>query len=174
MNNMQPSISMQIPTTIWSTSLVRVKGDFPRGYGNYISLYDESKKEEYLVVNLSYEDLKDAIRLGIVGDTIEADVYDFDGQKVAFITDIRLPEKARSPRWWYSYRGLAKEAIFRKELNIYTDECLCKNPQVKYSYMCNTRISYPTEKKPFTTLFYQCSCGNEETQQIPKKNEDVS
>lgn len=169
MQNTIPSISMQIPTAIGSTSLVGVSGEYPRGFGNYISLYDKNSKEEYFVVNLSYEDLEDAIKLGIVGDTIEADIYECEGEKVAFITDTRLPEKARSPRWWYSYRSYAKEAILRKEFNIYTDECLCKNLQTKYSFISNTSITYPSQEKPFKTLVYKCSCGYQETQEIPCK-----
>lgn len=156
MNDIVVPVKMQIPADIISTSLVRCYEEFPRGAGNYISIGDDN--HEYEVVNLSYEDLKDAKKLGLVGDFIEADVY---GSNVAFITDERLPQKALTPRWWYSNRNRFKESILRKELNEYSDECLCKNSKLKFKFM-NLCSSKKLSDGQWESE-YKCSCGYKET-----------
>lgn len=97
---MQTPVKTKVPTKILSWSCVGFSGEFPRGYGNYITTIND-QKERFAIVNLSYEDLEDAIKLGLVGDEIEADVYTVLNVSdepfgrinfVAFITDPRLPQ----------------------------------------------------------------------------------
>ncbi len=123
-------VSGQIPVSICSASLVGVGGTYPRGHGNYISTRCNKTGTIYSIVNLSYEDLTDAIRLGVItDDTIEADIYDAgDKLKVAFVTDKRLPAKCLEPEWWYNERSQFRSAITRKKYNISEDICLCEHP----------------------------------------------
>lgn len=154
-------VSMKISTKISSFSCVGVKGDFPRGFGNYIGLKSPNKKKNHpfldsiSVINLSYEDLEDAIKLGLVGKTIEADVYTTEnGKLVAFVTDTRLPEKARSPRWWYENRFQFAESVIRKEFGLMDDSiCVCESGNEKAENAIFT-MTYSSNKEKK----YVCMC----------------
>ena len=71
---MNTPIKMNIPTSIGSCSTISVYEVFPRGHGNYITTIN-SEGEKFAIVNLSCEDLEDAINLGLIDDKMEADVY---------------------------------------------------------------------------------------------------
>lgn len=121
----------------YSTSCVGVMSEFPRGHGNYMSVVDREKNIEYEIVNLSREDLTDAVERGIIDtDTILADVYgsfetkDWDGNtiitKVAFIVDERFPEICLRPEWWYDHRNKFRIEILRKKYKVPDGVCLCE------------------------------------------------
>lgn len=135
---MKSPIKMNIPTNIASWSCIGVNGEFPRGYGNYITTFNK-EKEKFAIVNLSYEDLEDAIKLGLIGDEMEADVYLVSEENysehekvryVAFITDKRFPEKCLTPEWWYNGAGNFDVEILKKKYNILDTECLCENKEL--------------------------------------------
>ncbi len=132
---MNTSIKMNIPTSIGSCSCIGVNTVFPRGHGNYISTIN-SDGERFEIVNLSYEDLEDAINLGLVDKEMEADVYkvideeyteDEEVRYVAFVTDKRFPEKCLTPEWFYNNRNYFAVEILRKKYNIKNDVCLCED-----------------------------------------------
>lgn len=130
--------SEQIPVQICSASCVGYINDiFPRGYGNYISTYDSNTETLYEIVNLSYEDLEDAISQGIIDtNTIEANVYgSYESTswknkpitiKVAFITDSRFPEVCLTPEWWYGERNKFRVEILRHKYQVPDGVCLCQ------------------------------------------------
>lgn len=143
----------QIPTYISSSSLIGVNSEFPRGHGNYISTYDSKSRTQYQIVNLSYEDLVDAIYKGIIDTTtIEAEVYedleskDFNcnqiTEKVAFIIDKRFPQQCLIPEWWYGYRSKFKVDILRKKYNVPDGVCLCEFEDSKKSGIFYSHMSY--------------------------------
>ena len=126
---------MNIPTSVCSCSCIGVNTVFPRGHGNYITTIN-SDGERFEIVNLSYEDLEDAINLGLVDKEIEADVYqvvdeecieDEEARYVAFVTDKRLPKKCLTPEWFYNDRNYFAVEILRKKYNIKNDACLCED-----------------------------------------------
>lgn len=115
-----------IPTQIYSSSCVGISGTFPRGHGNYIST--RNSKERFIIVNLSSEDLIDAIEMGLVNSTMEADVYptqQFD-EFVAYITDERLPSKAKEPLHWYNVPKECQVPIIRKRFSVPDSMCICE------------------------------------------------
>ena len=88
----------------FSKTLLGVPAKFPRGYGNTLYLYNEDETIEYYVDNLSYDDLVDAIELGIISKTIEVETrpksepeivwgYEtkYETYKYATVIDKRLP-----------------------------------------------------------------------------------
>lgn len=137
---------MLIPTRILSSSLVGVRGTFPRGWGNYITVGDRIKY--YSVVNLCYEDLKDAIALGIIGDTMEADVYGDGGDDfVAYVTDSRFPPKCLEPMWWYNTRNIYRKEILTKKYGS-REKCLCQYDDSKDDAVDFTAYTYePTRSR---------------------------
>lgn len=147
---MQTPVKTKVPTKFLSWSCVGVNGEFPRGYGNYITTIND-KKERFAIVNLSYEDLEDAIKLGLVGDEIEADVYtvlDVSDEPfgrinfVAFITDPRLPQKCLEPEYWYNSASLFDVEILKKKYNIPENECLCENQSLRKHTVFWSAYSY--------------------------------
>jgi len=135
---MNTSIKMNIPTSIGSCSTISVYEVFPRGHGNYITTIN-SEGEKFAIVNLSCEDLEDAINLGLIDDEMEADVYLVAEENysehekiryVAFITDKRLPEKCLTPEWWYHGAHNFSTEILKKKYNILDTECLCENKEL--------------------------------------------
>lgn len=132
---MQTPVKTKVPTKILSWSCVGFTGEFPRGYGNYITTVND-QKERFAIVNLSHEDLEDAIKLGLIGDDMEADVYAVPNVSnepferinfVAFITDPRLPEKCLAPEHWYNSASLFDVEILKKKYSIPKSQCLCEN-----------------------------------------------
>ncbi|SOK58744.1 hypothetical protein [Yersinia phage fHe-Yen9-04] len=115
-----------ISTSISFSSLVGISGEFPRGRGNYISTRNDSTGENFSIINLSYEDLEDAKKLGIIGDTMQAEVYGEGTDKVAFIIDERFPTICLTPEWWYGSRHQYKIQILRRKYGVPDGVCLCE------------------------------------------------
>lgn len=117
-----------IPTGILSTSLVGIQGTYPRGRGNYTTT--GSATIVYVIVNVSGEDLKDAIRQQDIGKTMKAVVYQTaeSAVKVAFVTDERLPVKARSFRCWRHVPDNIAVHILRTLYNTPDRVCICEDP----------------------------------------------
>lgn len=120
-----------IPTAILSTSLVGVYGTYPRGRGNYISTGNIS--DAFIIVNVSGEDLEDAVEKQDVGETMKATVYQTSepSVKVAFVTDVRLPAKARSCRHWRQVPDNIAVHILRTLNRIPDGVCICEDPLTK-------------------------------------------
>ncbi|AMM44040.1 hypothetical protein FDG95_gp502 [Pectobacterium phage vB_PcaM_CBB] len=132
----------QIPVSIGSSSLVGVSSEFPRGHGNYISTFKRSNvATTYEIVNLSYEDLVDAIHKGIIDtNTMEAEVYHIsETMKVAFVIDKRFPPICLTPEWFYGNRSKVKVDIVRRKYNVPELVCSCeyedsRNAAIMYNY----------------------------------------
>lgn len=119
----------QIPVQVGITSLVGVTTQFPRGNGNYVSTWDQKTQTTYEIVNLSCEDLEDAIRLGMINtSTMLAEVYDTDNEnvKVAYVIDERFPKICLTPEWFYNSRHSKKVPILRRKYNVPEGACLCE------------------------------------------------
>lgn len=118
---------MMIPTKMFTSSCVGVSGEFPRGHGNYISVHNS--KHRFVIVNVSGEDLIDAISLGLINQTMEADVYPTgrDDEFIAFVTDSRLPNKAKDALHFYGVPKNCKVAIIRKKFNTRDGYCVCES-----------------------------------------------
>ena len=144
----------KIPVQVSSVSCVGYMNSvFPRGYGNYISTYNNNTSTLYQIVNLSYEDLNDAINNGIIDtDTIEANVYgsfestDWNNNpitiKVAYITDSRFPEICLIPEWWYDKRNVFRNEILRKKYQVPEGVCLCEFEDSQKSAIFYSSMSY--------------------------------
>ncbi|AMM44039.1 hypothetical protein FDG95_gp503 [Pectobacterium phage vB_PcaM_CBB] len=52
-------------------TLVGIPAPFPRGYGNVLFLYSPDGTTRYYVENLSYEDLRDALKLNLIDENIK-------------------------------------------------------------------------------------------------------
>ncbi|QOI71948.1 hypothetical protein pEaSNUABM47_00493 [Erwinia phage pEa_SNUABM_47] len=115
-----------IPTCISMASLVGISGEFPRGRGNYISTRNYHTGENFSIINLSYEDLDDAKSLGLIGDTMQAEVYGEGTDKVAFIIDERFPPICLTPEWWYGSRHHFKIPVLRRKFGVPDGVCLCE------------------------------------------------
>ena len=132
----------QIPVSIGSSSLVGVTSEFPRGHGNYISTFQRGNIPiTYEIVNLSYEDLEDAIGNGIIDtNTMEAEVYHIsDTMKVAFVIDKRFPPICLTPEWFYGNRSKVKVDIVRRKYDVPNLVCACefqdsRNSAIQYNY----------------------------------------
>lgn len=150
------SIEM-ISTNINMSSLVCIYSVFPRGNGNYISTIDENGIT-YHIVNLSYEDLEDAKKLGIVDTTMKAQVYGDGINKVAFIVDERFPEICLSPEWWYDHRHKFRVEILRNKYQVPDGVCMCEFEDSNTSAIFIGSISHSikgyTEYKGFC---YECN-----------------
>lgn len=83
-----------------------IPNPFPRGYGNGLFLYSEDGSTQYRVENLSYEDLVDAIELGIIDSNLQVKStiicapqirwgYEpiFETYKSVIVVDPRLPDE---------------------------------------------------------------------------------
>jgi hypothetical protein len=127
---MSESTVEMIPTQAWGVSSVGVTSEYPRGSGNYMSVKSGSGQPKYDIVNLSYEDMEDAKRLGIIGDDMQADVYYVnENARVAFVTDPRLPAKCLKPEWFYENRNKFRVEILRKKYGTPNGVCLCDHPE---------------------------------------------
>lgn len=134
----------QIPVSIGSSSLVGVSSEFPRGHGNYISTFNRSSGVVYEIVNLSYEDLEDAIDKGIIDtDTMEAEVYHISETiKVAFVIDKRFPEICLTPEWFYGNRSKVKVDIIRHKYKVPDTVCICEYEDSRKAAIFYHNISY--------------------------------
>ena len=161
---MQAPTKMKVPVKVISQSCAGVGGEFPRGYGNHMATISENG-QVFAIVNLSNEDLEDAIKLGLVGYEIEADVYgepSGTAKYVAFITDSRLPEKCLTPEKWYNSALLFAPEILRKKYNIPEDECICADEKLR-----NHTVSWRSFNHKENTKTGQCyQCKTEHKQAI--------
>lgn len=152
----------------YSTSCVGIMSEFPRGHGNYMSLVDREKNIEYEIVNLSREDLTDAVERGIIDtDTIKAEVYgefqtkDWNGNpittKVAFIVDERFPEICLQPEWWYDHRHVFRIEILRKKYQVPDGVCLCQFEDSREAGIFIGSIGYHQEDyNDYKGYCYEC------------------
>lgn len=162
-----------IPTDIGVSSLVSVGGTFPRGHGNYISTYDDETGMHYSIVNLSAEDLRDAIAAGLVGSTIKAEVYYHNNSPVAFIIDERLPTKCLEPEWWYGVRYSQKVEILRRKYSVPEGVCLCEFDSTIETSKNVRSFSYDEVPEHVVTHSECHECGKVFRNVKPKKIEGI-
>lgn len=146
-----------IPTKRFSSSCVGISGQFPRGHGNYISVHNS--KQRFIIVNVSGEDLFDAIQLGLINQTMEADVYPTENydEFIAFVTDNRLPTKAKDALHWYGVPKMCQVAIIRKKFETREGYCIC---ELFSSMLTAIQFTYVSRAKRCGTCI---ECGSKYT-----------
>lgn len=139
------------------TSLVCVNGKFPRGHGNYMI----DMKENALVMNLSHEDYKDAIGLGIIKNKVKCKVYSHNNSKAIVVVDERLPLEALKPFWMYQTSKELVQLIIRERLNLKDNECMNERfPTLTKKYSPSGRsIADENGKRCWIT---KCGCCGKE------------
>lgn len=133
-----------VSTKIAMMSLVGIHGEYPRGRGNYISTGDGMQKEgTWIIVNVSGEDLEDAVRLGVVGKTMKAKVWRGPGHwNVAYVIDERLPGKARSCWHFYNMPSMVAVKVMREVGQVAEGTCICNTEQFMTRALFGGRYSY--------------------------------
>lgn len=128
---------------------------YPRGFGNAVQVEDSVNKRYFNLVNMSFEDLRDAKARGDVDDTLAVMAYPVDEYGwVAYVTDVRLPMKARSSHHWYRASDEATVALARARYEVDESICVCEHEDSKY--LALRRNNSFTDDGGIT--YYKCKC----------------
>ncbi len=124
-----------ISTSVLRMSLMGVYGEYPRGRGNYITVGEgdeENMENMFAVINVSCEDLEDAVALGLIGATMKAKVWRTPGRtSVAYVIDERLDSRARSCWYFYKCPPITAVAVMREVAQVPEGTCICAVPQFR-------------------------------------------
>lgn len=149
---------MKIDFKVGMVSLAGISGTFPRGSGNYFSINYEGS--EALVVNMSFEDFKDAESQGMTKGGLECKVFGYNSKYAIYVTDTRIPEKALTPFHTYFLEGAHVANIVRSIYNIDTFECIMKT-RPELARKIQRQASYDYESKPgYVIKTITCGCCN--------------
>lgn len=142
-----------------SVSLVGVMSSYPRGNGNYMRVSYQDR--EALIMNLSYEDLKDAIEVGdIDGPIVKCKIFEHKGRFAIYVIDERFPEICLKPFWRYGINGEFFERIIREMFNYSKEGCLFDNysEEELSSILKNLSCYYDYSVEDYVTHRYTCPC----------------
>lgn len=151
---------MKIEFKVGMVSLAGISGTFPRGSGNYFSINYEGS--EALVINLSYEDFKDAESQGMTKGGVDCKVFGYNGRYAVYVIDSRIPAEALTPFNTYFLKGAHVANIVRSIYNIDTFECIMKtHPEL--ASKIQRQASYDYESKPgYVIKTITCGCCNKD------------
>lgn len=108
----------QISTQVVCSSCVGVGGDFPYKHGNYCWV-----SGDYYLVNQWAENIQHMVNEGIIGKTMEAIVFEQDGNKYAFVDDPRIPDDSYHAPYFCGVKACIE--LLRWYHDIPDGECLC-------------------------------------------------
>lgn len=165
---------MKLDFKVGMVSLVGITGTFPRGNGNYFTINYQGT--EAIVLNMSHEDFCDAQAKGLVRDGVECYVLGYNSRYAVYVTDERIPEKARSCWHTYFMDGEHVANAVRYAYNIDGFDCIMKtNPELAQKIARRTSYDYDT-KPGFVIKTIICGCCAERhvLEPVEHKRPDIS